>query len=302
MAAPVINQIFILFLLLFVGFFARRIKKIHGDINAQLSDLAMLFLLPCTVISSFLHNDPREILSGGAQVFVVAFCTHLGSILLGALLFRKTEERAKKVLWFLTVFSNSAFMGYPIMESMYGKIGILYGSFYSVNFSLFLWTFGYALYSGQRSVKVLRNVLTSPGLIAIALGMLLAFFSIKLPSALVKTIDILGGMTTPLCMIVIGSTLAEIKLRDVFSGLHIYVGAFIRLIFLPLATLFVLKAIGVGGIPLGISVIAVAMPAGTTTVIFAKKFGGDAHLATRCVFFSTALSVVTIPFIMYMLA
>lgn len=302
MSNPVIGQIFILFALLFVGLIARRLKKIHGDINAQLSELMMFFLLPCTVVSSFLHGDPREALSGGALIFAVALFSHLGSALLGSFLFRKTEARTKKVLQFQTVFSNSAFMGYPIMESMYGKPGVLYGAFYNVAFTLFLWTYGYSLYSGQKSAKTLKNVLTSPGLLSMGIGLALAFLPFDLPYPVVKTIDILGSMTTPLCMIVIGSTLAEIEFKDIFSGSHIYVAAFLRLIALPVATLLALRLIGVEGIPLGISVIAVAMPAGTTTVIFAKKFGGDAHLATRCVFFSTALSIVTIPFIMYLIA
>jgi predicted permease len=302
MSNPVYSQIFILFALLFVGLIARRLKKIHGDINAQLSELMMFFLLPCTVVSSFLHGNPREALAGGALIFVVALFSHLGSALVGALLFRRTEAGAKKVLQFQTVFSNSAFMGYPIMESIYGKPGILYGAFYNVAFTLFLWTYGYALFSGQKSVKTLKNVLTSPGLLSMGIGLALAFLPFGLPYPVIRTIDILGSMTTPLCMIVIGSTLAEIEIKDLFSGAHIYVAAFLRLIALPVATLLALRAIGVGGIPLGISVIAVAMPAGTTTVIFAKKFGGDAHLATRCVFFSTALSIVTIPFIMYLIA
>jgi len=298
---PVLNQILILFILLFVGFVVRKRRMLHGDINHQLSDLMLTVFLPCAIVSSFLHNDIRSVLAIGSRIFAIAFCTHLGSIAIGFLAFRKLEAEEKRIMWFVTVFSNSAFMGYPIMESMYGKIGVMYGAFYNVAFSLFLWTFGYGIFAGAKDVKIVRNVFKSPGILSLLAGTAISYLPIELPSALTRSIDLLGGMTTPLCMIVIGSTLAEIKLKDVFSGVHIYIGSAMRLLGLPLAALFALRLLGVDGPVLGISVIAVAMPVGTSAVLFARKFGGDVHLATRCVFFSTAASLATIPAILFFL-
>jgi predicted permease len=293
--STVLNQVFILFAIMFTGFFARRKKIFLEDTNKHLSNLLLDITLPCTIVSSFIQDNSENVLQGAGQVFMISFFLHLGSILLGALLYRKLEANVKKVLWFITVFSNSGYMGYPIMESMYGKAGILYASIFSIHFTLFVWTFGYMLFSGDRNLKAIKNALTNSGLIAVVIGLILYFSPIKLPFAVSKPIDMLGSLTTPLSMLVIGSTLSEIKFREILSGYYIYIGTAVRLLLIPILTIIILKALGVSGIALGMGVVGAAMPAGATTVIFAEKFNCDSLLASRCVFFSTAVSIITIP-------
>ena len=45
----------------------------------------------------------------------------------------------------------------------------------------------------------------------------------------------------------------------------------------------------------GVSVVLAAMPAASVTAIMAAKYGADAEFATRCVVFSTLISMATIP-------
>ena len=43
------------------------------------------------------------------------------------------------------------------------------------------------------------------------------------------------------------------------------------------------------------------MPAGTTSVILAQKYGGNAELAAKCVLMSTILSMVTMPMLILLI-
>ena len=86
-------------------------------------------------------------------------------------------------------------------------------------------------------VKVFRPWLFGvkcPGIIAIFLGLILFIFSIKLPFPVYRAMDLVGSMTTPISMLVIGSTLAESDFAKLFANITVFHGTLIRLVFIPL--------------------------------------------------------------------
>jgi len=186
-------------------------------------------------------------------------------------------------------------MGFPILESLFGKLGILYGSIYVCTSNLFLWTFGEMLFSGSYDMKAIKNALLNPGIISIGVGILLFLSPVKLPFFIKKSIDMVGSLTTPLAMIIIGSMLAEIRLKEIFSGTYVYYGTIVRLLVFPMIILIILKTLGIHGIVLGTCCIVTAMPAAANVVMFAEKYNGDSVLASKIVVLSTAMSIITIP-------
>ena len=55
------------------------------------------------------------------------------------------------------------------------------------------------------------------------------------------------------------------------------------------------KLLRLDTVALGVSVLMTGMPAGATAAIFAARYGSDADFATRCVVFTTLVSMVTLP-------
>lgn len=297
----VLNQVFILFIILLIGFVSRRKGILNHETNRKLTDFLLNVTIPFTIISSFNQDYPKNALYSAGLVFVFSFLIHLFSILIGRLLYMKFESSSKKILWFVTVFSNCGFMGFPVLESIYGKIGVLYGSVYVIAFNIFIWTFGQMLFSGKKDLSAIKTAILNPGIIAVFIGTLVFLSPVKTPFFLSRVIDLMGSLTTPLSMIIVGSMLAEVRLRELFSGYHIYYGTAVRLIVMPALTLLSLKALGIHGSLLGVCVISAAMPAAANTVMFAEKFNGDSLLASRFVFFSTAASIITIPVVLLFL-
>lgn len=199
-----------------------------------------------------------------------------------------------RVLRAAAIFSNCGFMGFPILASVYGTQGVFYGSFYVLTFNLLIWTAGVAIFTGKREALTWKQAL-NPAVISVLIGFCLFIFSIKLPAPIFKTLDMVGSMTTPLSMLIIGSLLVEIKLSEAFSGFSIFYATIIRLIVLPLTVILLLKLLGANGLILGVPVLAGAMPTAALVAVFAEKHGADALLASRAVFLSTILSIVTIP-------
>jgi malate permease and related proteins len=139
--------------------------------------------------------------------------------------------------------------------------------------------------------------LFNPGIISVFLGMILFLFSLRLPLPVFRAVELVGGMTVPLSMLIIGALLADADIKGFFSGLSVYYGTFVRLLLIPMIALVVLKVIGFPGQLLQICVLLVAMPAAANTAIFAEMYGADSQLASRCIVISTLLSIITIPLI-----
>jgi predicted permease len=186
----------------------------------------------------------------------------------------------------------------PVLASIFGQSGVFYGSIYVVTFNLLVWTLGVIIFTGKADRATVKQGITNPALIAVAIGLFLFLFSLKLPLPIYRCIEIAGGMTTPLAMMVIGSMLADIRWSELFSGFSIYYVSLVRLIVVPLLAAFFLKTVGVRQELVQICTAAAAMPAAAVTAILAEKYQSDTQLTSRIIFISTALSIVTIPFVL----
>jgi malate permease and related proteins len=295
--SKIVNQVIILFLIMVVGYFARKKDIINSEVNRGLSELLLNITLPFMIIASFNFEFSKDMLYKAGILLFYSFIIHIVSAIVSKYIYHRYPEKTKGVLRFITVFSNCGYMGYPVVESIYGKIGIFYTAIFNIPFNIFCFTLGVMFYTGQKDFKTMKRALVNPGLISVAIGLILFVFSIELPFPVYRTLELVGSTTTPLSMIIIGSMLADIKVKDIFSGFELYYGLVVRLIVIPLVVLFVLKSFGVSGMYLGIPVLISAMPAAANTAVFAEKYGGDSAFASRMIFLTTVLSSITIPLI-----
>ncbi|MGE5604595.1 MAG: AEC family transporter [Bacteroidota bacterium] len=292
--ALTINQVTTLFFLIVVGYIIRKLGILSRELNKGLSDLLLYVTLPFSIITSFNFPFTQTFLANGVIVLLISIAIHLFAILISKLLYFKYSLATNRVLRAATVFSNCGFMGFPILEAVYGAQGVFYGSFYVLTFQMFIWTAGVVIFTGKEDPTTWRQIL-NPAVIAVITGFTLFVFSIKLPEPLFNTLAMVGSMTTPISMLIIGSLLVEIEFSQIFSGFSIFYVTLVRLVILPLLAVACLILLGVKGITLGVPVLATAMPAAALIVVFAEKHGADAILASRAVFLSTILSIITIP-------
>ncbi len=290
----VVNQVAILFLLILVGFIIRKLELLNRELNKGLSDFLLYVTLPFSIVISFNIPFSKALLSNAAIVLLISIIIHVFAIFISKLLFYKYQPAAQRVLRATTIFSNCGFMGFPILAGIFGTRGVFYGSFYVLTFNILIWTAGVIIFTGKRDADSWKQAL-NPAVISVVIGLILFIFSIKLPMPIYKTLEMVGSMTTPLSMIIIGSLLTEIKFSEVFSGFAIFYATIIRLLVMPLIAILILMLLGVKGLILGVPVLASAMPIAATVVVFAEKHGADALLASRAVFLSTLMSIITIP-------
>jgi len=285
-----------------VGFIAKKRDIINQETRKKLSEMLVRITLPAMIIYSYNQEFSQELLENGRIMIVYSFGIHLFAIIVSGFIFNKFPEDTKKILKFVIIYSNCGYMGLPVLEALYGKIGIFYASIYITAYNIFTWTNGVMIFTGEKNIKAFKKALLNPGIIAVFIGMIILLFSIKLPYPVLRTFEILGTMTTPLSMLIIGSLIADVKFKELFSGWALYYVSLIRLVIIPLLVLVVLRIMGIHDeILLGACLTTVAMPAAANTAVFAERYNGDSALASRIVAFTTIMSMVTIPIILNLL-
>lgn len=296
-----LNQVFVLFLLMGIGFVLSKAGIIDKKGSDQMTTLLCYVVLPCAILFSFQMKFTSSMLMNFVMMCAITFGVHVLNILVSAFVFNKkmiADDQKRSVLRFSSIYSNTGFMGFPLLESMAGTNGLFYGSAYNSVFGLFLWTHGFMLFSGKPDKKAVLKAVLNPNIIASVVGLLLFCFSITLPGPIYLSVKYLAQLNTALSMIVIGTTMTQISFKGLFSGIQSWICVAMRNVVLPLALLFLLYAIGVRGQLLLCSIIPAACPVAGFSVLFSKLTGKDVAFPCKIMTLSTLSSLITMPLIL----
>ena len=146
-----------LFLLMACGFLARKLGIIDDVASKRLSTLIIKIGQPMMIISALVEADfSYENLTNGFIVLGAGLVLHAFMAVMAFFLckgFRNMDER--KITEFSLIFTNTGFIGFPIMKALFDKPGLILASFYLISFHLFMWSWGMAIIARKRSdIKV----------------------------------------------------------------------------------------------------------------------------------------------------
>lgn len=290
----------VLILYLLVGMYARKKKIITQENIQKFIDLVLTLLMPCMIFQSFNRDLTIELISQALVLMLVGFGVGIVSIFLGKILYRKYEPEKRSIMQYATLVNNAGFAGLPMTEGIFGDLGLFYASLAIIPNRIYMWSAGISLFTETELKQRIKNVALNPNIIAVALGLIRAFCGFKLPLPLDKAMTNMGNIVAPLSMIIVGAILAEVEWKTLFDLDVLYL-AVIRLIALPVLVGVVLRFIPIDRTAAGVELILTSMPAGTTTALMAAKYGADVKFASKCVFVTTVLSLVTVPLTMLLL-
>ncbi|AZO96236.1 AEC family transporter [Halocella sp. SP3-1] len=302
----VINQILVLFFIILIGYAARKKDLISEEINKGLSRIMMDITLPALIIYNIISVElSTELLNNLILLTVITFISYLFVLVLSSIISNKItkDPHRKTVFKTLLIFANVGYMGLPVLNAIYPDRGILYGIINNIIFNIILWTYGVYIFIQQdnpSSKGIKLNKILSNGLLAVIIGFILLGLNIKL-GPIKDALNSLGGMTFPLSMLIIGSSLTNVKLSTIIKDKHIYYLSLLKLIIIPIIGLFILNQFNIPDILRNISVILLAMPSGAIGVILAEQYNGDYKFASEGVFITTLCSIVTIPLIIVLI-
>lgn len=187
-------------------------------------------------------------------------------------------------------------MGFPLIQAMYGSEGVLYASVYVTVFNILLWTVGIVYVSESMSFKeLLKKIVTCPPIISVAVGLVIFLARIPVADVLKDTFNVVGGMNTPLSMIITGITISQFPLLSILKDKRVYFTVILRMFIIPVISTLVMYLIHARGMVAVITIILEACPCAAITTLFAIKFGHDQKLAVGAVTLSTLISIITLP-------
>lgn len=296
----IIKEVFILFLIMLVGIFVRKKNIISEESIGSMSNFLIKVSLPFLILSSFNYKITHSVIHNAILIFIFSTIIHIFLYVLSKLLALKLSKENKVICVFSNLFSNSGFMGYPIMAGLYGKLGVFYTAIYGIPYCMFLFSIGIILFNKEENnkLKIIKNIVFSPGIIATLIGIILIIFNLELPSPIQSTLSYIGNMTTPLSMIIVGAMLSSINLKEMFKEKLLYYISFTKLILIPILIFFLTTILGATPFIRSICVLLEALPVAVVCSVFASSFKVKPEFAAQCVFITTIFSIITIPIIM----
>ncbi len=296
-----------LFLFILTGFVLRKTGVVDGTLTGKLSGFVAKACQPFLIIFSVVKLEySTEKLRNGILVLAFSVLLHIFLALASKLFFSRvgdTDER--KIHEFGCVFTNCAFVGFPILNALFGEAGLFYGAFYVIVYNLAVWSYGVVVMArGKPNFKIsVRKMLVNLGTVPCAIGLGLYMARVPMPDFLMTVLESMSGLCTPLSLIVTGSLVASMPLRGLFNNPKIYYFCAAKLILIPLIAAVILRFAGLSGLVEGIDlsvfmVVLSSMPSAAFTTIFAELYDVKPAYAAQLLSVGTMLSPFTILLVM----
>lgn len=305
MFPTVLSSVLSLFLIMLVGVYANKKKIITPALNRGLSDLLINITLPMLILTSFMTSFDEGMKTNITKSFLYSLLAFIISFVISYVFVIPLSGDKKDVVNFSNIFSNTGFIGFPILAVVLGSEGVIYGAVYSMFFNFIVFSYGIMLFKGFKKgndfKREILRVLKHPAIIAVFIGMIVMMFSITIPEIIYSSLKLVGSITGPLSMIVVGVTLSDVKFKNLLNDWTIYYASIIKLIIMPIILIYFFKLIGATSIVTNTVVLLNAMPTATLASIFAEKYDKELEFTTIIVVITTLLSVITIPLIIKIL-
>lgn len=296
------SQMVVLFLCMLLGIVARKCGIMNDQFDSAFSKLVLDVALPCMIIAAVITSDSMPDAAAILNITfyaAVVFAVVLPIAFLVPYLFH-IEPTKRGTYSFMMTFGNVGFIGFPVLNSIYGSQAILYGAIFNIPFNLLIFTVGILMLSesdGSVLDQIKQNAksLLSPTLIACFAALVLALLDVTNTGIIGEAVHTVGEMTTPSALLIIGSSLAKVPVMTMITHFRTYIMAAFRLVIIPVAVWFVFRSFITDPMLLGVMVITSGMPVATNGTLMCMRYGGDLDTMLRGTFVTTVLSMLTIP-------
>ena len=292
--------------LVVVGYVAGKLGYLGGDFDRQLSSVVINITCPALILSSAMTGE----LPDRRYILPLLLISTLTYILLAAAGFwlprlltkRRDDEGA---IGFALMFGNVGFMGYPVVASIFGPEAVFYAAVLNVVNTFAVFTLGTILITGRNEVegeRFQKKVLYSTPMLAAYLTMAIVALEIdNIPAVVSQPLSMLGAITVPAALLIIGSSMSHLSLRTMLGNRPVYATTLLRLVLLPVGVHYLMRLVGFDPFVVNINTLVIAMPVATYGTILCLKYKKDTTMITEVTFVTTLLAMVSIPLLVTLL-
>jgi predicted permease len=293
-----------LIIIVIAGFISHKRGIINEEFERKLSGFVIKVTCPALLISSTMGDKmpDREHIP---MLLLVSLLTYVILIPLAYVqpVLMRVKRDLRGMYSFMLTYSNVGFIGYPVVASIFGSDAVFYACILNVFNTITVFIWGVMFISGENLKDGFRfRLFVSPAMIATYISVIIVVLNLHTPKAIAMPLSILGNMTVPSSLIVIGAALAEIPTRKMVGTPHIFIMCFLKLLVLPLLVYYAMILIGVDTRISSINMILIAMPVASFGTMFCMQMGKDETTMSQGTFWTTLLSVVSIPLLAMLIA
>lgn len=278
-----------------LGFLLRKINIITEELQKGLTNLLLTAILPFSIIASSGYVRTAALTRGLLIIGAAAVIYYAVAITLMKLLSDRLPfgEKRKRIFITMTVFQNTGFVGFPLMQALFGAEGLLLAVVFNMAYNLFMFSYGIQLLSGEKAD--VKKFFLNPISIASVIAILIFVSPFRLPGIIAAPIADVGAMTIPISMMIIGASLAPFPLRSILSDWRTYLVSSIRLLLLPGLMILAMLFLPVDPVTKSVIVLMTALPCGSMNVMFSEKYDCEPEFAAKTVVQSMLLMTITLP-------
>ena len=295
-ASLTVGKVAMLLTFIAAGYLLRVTKKLPENAGKILSALTATIFCPAYNLRNLWQNFTVEKIQENSLVMGYGLLFTLISIGVALVLARFLGKPGleRRSLSYAFSIPNYGYFGYPIIEGVFGAEILADVMIFAIPLSIATNTFGYLLFikDGKFSLK---QVLTSPTIMSVFIGLVIGLSGIKLPALVMDVLSGAGSCMSSVTMILAGFVLGEYPLRKLMKGLWAYEISDIRLIGIPALFCAVLFLIGIRGEYLLLPLLILSMPLGLNLVVFPESLGEDASENAKLCFVSYILAAFILP-------
>ena len=317
MTTAIFFKLLAIFAVVAIGWVAGRMRWLGpagSDPARILSNAAFFIFVPALLFRTTARIDFRTLPWGTLAAFFVPVL----AVMVVVYLWQRRAQRggtlgtaAPAVRAISASFGNTVQVGIPIATALFGEVGLsihiavmsLHAlALLSVLTVLVELDLARERHQGGATRSTLaatlgttaRNTLIHPVVLPILAGLAWNVSAPPLPALVDELLLTLAQAVVPLCLVLIGLSLAQYGLRGAAKGALLLAG--LKLLLLPALVLAVAHwGFGLAGLPLAVIVMMAALPAGSNALMFAQRYETLEGETTAAVVFSTLGFVVTAP-------
>lgn len=293
-----------LLLVAVVGFVGAKLGYLDGHTNEHLTKLLLNITLPAMIIASVCNLDSagtENLLLPAFGLSAFQFFALLATGFLCAWLLRVRREEWN-LYAFMSVATNTGFIGMAVATAIYGQSSVIFSSIFIMVIAVFVYSIGFGLMAvadperdKSQKIQIPWKSMINPSVVASIIAIVIFLLQIPVPEVVSGTLSRVGGITSTIAMLIVGSLMAGTELSSIFNEWRLYPYILIRQFIVPALLYLVLRMFFSDPILLGVFVVMFAMPVGSMAPSFAAQFHSNVNLAAKATILSTLASFIAIP-------
>ena len=303
-----------LFLIIAVGYVAGKLHFLTKEMRMFLASFVLHITLPAIILSSVFNAETLPSARQFLVFFGMVLLNYLIVIVLSWVLVRLCRFSADTsgTAMFILMFSNTAYMGFPVTQAIWGTGALLYTTMFNMPGNILADTIGASLILRDKRKKgnnkktkeentdgiqrrSLKQMMTTPIFISSCIAFFFALTKFPVPGIVGYAAQSVGGITVPAAMMIIGASLSEMPWKEMFGNPRVYLLAALRLAVMPLLIRFIFSPLLRDPLTLDISTVLVGMPVAAVGQMLCLEYRCNEKLMADTIFITTLFSAVTIP-------